>query len=91
MRPDDAAAQRSFAKMANSRPRGGIHLFLSSTADRNGLEIQLAIEYSYRVREPSPGTWIFWILSDVRVWLDFSESRGDVKIVLVSLFLYRQI
>jgi hypothetical protein len=30
-------------------------------------------------------------VSDVRVWLDFSESRGDVKIVLVSLFLYRQI
>lgn len=88
MRPDDAT---QIAKMANSCPRGGILLFLSSTADRKEFGIQLAIEYSYRVRKRSPGTWVFWILSDVRVWLDFLESRGEVKIVLVSLFLYRQI
>jgi hypothetical protein len=87
MRPNDAT---QIAKMANSRLRGGILLFLSSAAGRKEFGIQLAIEYSYRVRKRSPGTWVFWILSDVRVWLDFSEARGGVKIVLVSPFLYRQ-
>ena len=36
-------------------------LFLTVKANGDGRKSQLAIEYSYQVRESSPDMWVFWV------------------------------
>ncbi|RMJ22191.1 Kinesin light chain [Aspergillus sp. HF37] len=60
-----------------------VHKKGSSPCSRVGLagiggvgKSQLAIEYSYRVRERSPGTWVFWIHANNAT--RFEESCRDI-------------
>ncbi|XTI83742.1 P-loop containing nucleoside triphosphate hydrolase protein [Cenococcum geophilum] len=66
-----------------------IHSKCSMPASRTALvglggvgKSQLAIEYSYRVREQSPGTWVFWIHASnaARFEQSFCDVADQVKL-----------